>query len=121
MPYRYSPIISEGVWFWFCIGSEDSGAPDPSMGLLASNRNQMNKKKQLSFSVLNALTFFETDYLKKATRPCVSTNTCTLKMLPVTGLNEIMSRSFSDINALMRAGTTRMMLLKKKVDCFRNA
>lgn len=39
-------------------------------------------------------------------------------MLPVTGLNEIMSRSFSDINALIKAGTTRMMLLKKKVDCF---
>lgn len=68
MPYMYSPTISEGVLFWFCIGSEGIGAPDPSMGLLASNRNQMNKEKQLSFSALNSLMFLETDYLKKATR-----------------------------------------------------
>lgn len=70
----------------------------------------MNKKKQLSFSVLHALMFVEADYLKKATA-CVSTNTCTLKIFSVTGLNEIMARSFSDINALIKAGTTRMMLL----------
>lgn len=71
MPYMCPPIISEGVWFWFCIGSEDRGAPDPSIGLSASNRNQMSRKKQLAFSVLNALVFLETAELKTATRLCI--------------------------------------------------
>lgn len=65
--------------------------------------------------------FLETLFEEGNNTECASTNTCTFKTFSVTGLNEIINRNFSDINALIKAETTRMTLLKKKVDCFSNA
>lgn len=118
VPYMYSPTISEGVSFWLCIVSEDLLIP-VWVSLLLIEIKRI--KKHLSFLVINAVTFLETLFGEGNKTDRASTNTCIFKMLPVTGLNEIINRSFSDINAPIKAGTTRMVLLKEKVDLFSNA